>query len=250
MRYKDLSPRLSGRRPSACYLVVGCCLVVIASATDFLFFFTSTLRQDEKLRGSYRTGLLLCAPPTFTSGLRSEHFNHSRLILAGSSCNRLSSVSEIRLPSSFVARRLLPVGTGGYDVGLGLGIRCNDWVDHCYSFDVSGAWSHPSAHFAAQFYRFPSWWGELLVVTRFRLLFVCRFIFSYFGFHFVCTITGPRWFMLSNFLLWNYFPVLWVPWTSVGPVGHINYFLCKFSTKSPHSLHIHSYYTFEVFFCQ
>ena len=138
VRYKDLSPRLSGRRPPACYLVAGCCLVVIALATDFLFsLFTSTLRQDEKLRGSYRTGQLLRAASTFTSGLRSEHFNHSRLILAGSSCNRLSSVSEIRLPSSFVAQRLLPVGTGGYDVGIGLGIRCNDWVDHCYSFESS-----------------------------------------------------------------------------------------------------------------
>ena len=147
------------------------------------FFSSLTITTDEKLRGSHRTGQLLCASSTFASGLRSEHFSHSRSILAGSSRNRLSSVSEIRLPSSLVAQRLfLPrVRTGGYDVGFGLGIRCNDWVDQC-CFDhllmVVGAWSHPSAHFAAQCYRFPStfWWGSL-IVTRFRLLFVCRVIF-------------------------------------------------------------------------
>ena len=81
-----------------------------------LFFF-STIMTDEKLRGSHRTGQLPCASSTFASGLRSEHFNHSRSILAGSSCNRLSSVSEIRPPSSFMAQRLF-LRTGGYDVGI------------------------------------------------------------------------------------------------------------------------------------
>ena len=55
------------RGPSARHVVllaVGCCLVVITFATcSFFFFFPFlyTLRSDEKLRGSYRTGHFLCA---------------------------------------------------------------------------------------------------------------------------------------------------------------------------------------------
>ena len=121
---------------------MSCCLVVMGVPYIlclFRIFFLSTT-TDEKLRGSHRTGQLLCASSTFASGLRSEHSNHSRSILAGSGRNRLSSVSEIRPPSSLWPKDCLR--TGGYDVGIGLGIRCNDWVDRCCTFfDHLGRWS-------------------------------------------------------------------------------------------------------------
>ena len=79
------------------------------------------------------------------------------------------------------------MGTGGYDVGMGLGIRCNDWVgsfvkipfDHLK--DVAGLqWSHPSAHFAAQ--SLTGFLGKLFdcnsIQTTLRLSYK---IFSYLG---------------------------------------------------------------------
>lgn len=124
---------------------------------------------------------------TFASGLRSEHSNHSWLILAGSGLNRLSSVSEIRPPSSFMSQRLF-LRTGGYDVGIGLGICCNDWVWSLLSFGHLGCcWymipSFSSLRSTIIGFLLPFWRGNL-IVTRFRLLFVwsCNFFLSWYSY--------------------------------------------------------------------
>jgi hypothetical protein len=76
------------------------CLMVLASAaqTEFTFALLCIWKlvlnenpmTDEKLRGSLRTGQTRpFLVQHFASGLRSEYSNHSRLALAGSSCNWL-----------------------------------------------------------------------------------------------------------------------------------------------------------------
>ena len=60
-------------------LAVGCCLDVITFATCSFFFFSFSIHYDQMKSCEARTVQDICFAQmsTFTSGLRSEHFNHS-----------------------------------------------------------------------------------------------------------------------------------------------------------------------------